>query len=362
MKDTVDPGNPALQREGRARQADVAGGRRDRASGARACRGRPARTTTTRWPATPATPRGPRAAAAATCRSRPTGRPSATTTRAARRATSRPTIRRSRATTCSSSGMHGTVKGNSIAPVRSSSALVLSLDQHQPRAHLHPAAADLRERLLQPGLRAALSAHRAQDRDQDLHRLPRLGRPTTTTRSWRSCCCSGPTSSTSSASTPGSARSGGVEAVRVTEWDEPQAVIGSYLQRYAYPDWYAAHLDARRASCEEAHEPSAGGRSRLPAAARRVSLRRRGRGRHARLRRRHIANKGVSERIITAPFSPLGQRHPHRARRNATCVALPTNQPIAPARNQGKLMREDNQEQPFTRSTTTPSSPMRRRA
>ena len=28
----------------------------------------------------------------------------------------------------------------------------------------------------QPGVRAALSAHRAQDRDQDLHRLPRLGR------------------------------------------------------------------------------------------------------------------------------------------------------------------------------------------
>ena len=33
---------------------------------------------------------------------------------------------------------------------------------------------------------------------------------------------------------------GGVEAVQVTEWDEPQAVIGSYLQRYAYPDWYKA--------------------------------------------------------------------------------------------------------------------------
>ncbi len=27
-----------------------------------------------------------------------------------------------------------------------------------------------------------------------------------------------------------------IEAVRVTEWDEPQAVIGSYLQKYAYPD------------------------------------------------------------------------------------------------------------------------------
>ena len=42
-----------------------------------------------------------------------------------------------------------------------------------------------------------------------------------------------------------------------------------------------------------------------------------------------IANKGVSQRIITAPFSPLGQ-DTHIASRNATCVALPTNQPIAP--------------------------------
>src|ERR1700730_4889921 len=34
---------------------------------------------------------------------------------------------------------------------------------------------------------------------------------------------------------------GAISAVTVTEWDEPQAVIGSYLHKYAYPDWYAAH-------------------------------------------------------------------------------------------------------------------------
>src|SRR3970282_467257 len=32
-----------------------------------------------------------------------------------------------------------------------------------------------------------------------------------------------------------------VVAVQVTEWDEPQAVIGSYLHRYAYPDWAKEH-------------------------------------------------------------------------------------------------------------------------
>jgi hypothetical protein len=59
-----------------------------------------------------------------------------------------------------------------------------------------------------------------------------------------------------------------------------------------------------------------------------------------------IANKGVSQRIVTAPFSPLGH-DTHVASPDATCVALPTNQAIAPTRNQGELMRKVNLEQPF---------------
>ena len=71
-----------------------------------------------------------------------------------------------------------------------------------------------------------------------------------------------------------------------------------------------------------------------------------------------IANKGFSQRIITAPFSPLGQ-DTHIASQNATCVALPTNQPINPLRNigihqtldpshdYGAVMRGDNEEQPM---------------
>jgi len=35
----------------------------------------------------------------------------------------------------------------------------------------------------------------------------------------------------------------GFEAVRVTEWDEPQAVLGSYLHRYAYPDYWRMHVE-----------------------------------------------------------------------------------------------------------------------
>ena len=37
-----------------------------------------------------------------------------------------------------------------------------------------------------------------------------------------------------------------------------------------------------------------------------------------------IGNKGVSERLITAPFSPLGQ-NTRIASRDASCVSLPTN-------------------------------------
>ncbi len=46
------------------------------------------------------------------------------------------------------------------------------VDQHQPRAHLRAAAAGLGGGLFEPGLLAALPAHRAAHRNQDLHRLP----------------------------------------------------------------------------------------------------------------------------------------------------------------------------------------------
>ena len=45
-------------------------------------------------------------------------------------------------------GRHGPVKGGRIAPVRSSSALVLSSTNTNRETHLHPAAADRRQRLL----------------------------------------------------------------------------------------------------------------------------------------------------------------------------------------------------------------------
>ena len=137
---------------------------------------------------------------------------------------------------------------------------------------------------------------------------------------------------------------GAVEAVRVTEWDEPQAVIGSYLQRYAYPDYYQQHLDQRR-QLQVAHSHNTGqvgclqlrGEYLFSAA---------GKDGFRVFDVASIDNKGFSQRIISAPFSPLGQ-DAQLATSNASCMALPTTQPVAPQRNQGELMRIDNKEQPF---------------
>src|SRR5262245_54564505 len=134
-----------------------------------------------------------------------------------------------------------------------------------------------------------------------------------------------------------------VEAVQVTEWEEPQAVIGSYLHRFAYPDWFAAH-EKRGRALTEAHQRRTGGRAGC------VQLRgeylhvAEGAGGYRVYDVASIANKGVSQRIISAPFSPQGH-NTQVATPEATCVALPTNQPIAPVKNASEQMRSENEEQ-----------------
>ena len=136
-----------------------------------------------------------------------------------------------------------------------------------------------------------------------------------------------------------------VEAVQVTEWEEPQAVIGSYLHRYAYPDWYARH-EQRGRRLPEAHDHTARGPANCVFMRGEYLYAAEGAGGFRVYDVSSIANKGISQRIISAPFSPLGH-DTHVGSKNATCVALPTNQSIAPTRNVGDLMRITNQEQPF---------------
>nr|WP_235506749.1 hypothetical protein [Altererythrobacter sp. Root672] len=160
---------------------------------------------------------------------------------------------------------------------------------------------------------------------------------------------------------------GGFEAVRVTEWDEPQAVIGSYLQRYAYPDYWRLHVeqnnrelknwtrgktfDANLSGETQAFEEFANVHEKTSDRVGCLQLRgeymyvAEGKGGFRVYDVASIANKGFSERILTAPFSALGQ-DTHVDTRNATCMALPTNQPIAPTRSTAEL-RALNQEQAF---------------
>ncbi len=145
---------------------------------------------------------------------------------------------------------------------------------------------------------------------------------------------------------------GGVEAINVTEWDEPQAVYGSFLHRYAYPDHYARHVANGREirwlgeAGGYVSTFQSGGTTRCVQLRGEYLLAAEGTKGTIAYDVASIANKGVSDRILTGPVSPLGQSLRIRSK-DATCVALPTNQPIQPQRNQGDLMRVENEEQPF---------------
>ncbi len=131
----------------------------------------------------------------------------------------------------------------------------------------------------------------------------------------------------------------GLEGIVVTEQTEPQAVIGSSLHEIAYPENFHKHVHEHHRELEHAHEhPGRDIIETLSPLYRKpeiLSLQHRGEYLYAAcgeggLRVFDIAfidHKGFSERITTAPVSPLGQRFYVRTR-YATSVAAPTT--IAP--------------------------------
>ena len=155
---------------------------------------------------------------------------------------------------------------------------------------------------------------------------------------------------------------GEVSAVTVTEWEEPQAVIGSYLHRYAYPDMLSQRTSAAAAGCRSAARHGAGRVGCLQLRGEYLYVAE-GAGGMRVYDVAGVANKGISQRIITAPLLAAWATTRASPADNATCVALPTNQPIAPDRERratrcGRATRSSRS----TRSTTTPTSPMPRRA
>jgi hypothetical protein len=130
----------------------------------------------------------------------------------------------------------------------------------------------------------------------------------------------------------------GYEAVAVTEHDEPPAVIGSDLQRLAYPDNYKKHL-SNHSELKEAYGHA--GSEVLDVQARGeylyAAMGKRG------LRVHDIANiddKDISQRTITAPVSPLGQRF-YVPTKYAAAIATPTTLAVDPLRTH----RPENEEQ-----------------
>jgi hypothetical protein len=241
-------------------------------------------------------------------------------------------------------GKHGPVKGGKIAPVRSSSALILSstnINREKIYIQQPPiAASGFSSQAFAPHYphterktetKTCTDCHVSQRNDNNAIMAQLLLHGTNFVNFVGYNAWVG--------------EEGRVTAVQVTEWDEPQAVIGSYLHKYAYPDWFADHQKRdQRLPVVAPHD------TRGPAACLQM------RGEYMYVAEgpggfrvydiASVGNKGYSQKVVTAPFSPLGH-DTAVASTNATCMALPTNQSIAPLRNQGDLMRIENQEQPF---------------
>ena len=131
---------------------------------------------------------------------------------------------------------------------------------------------------------------------------------------------------------------GGYEAVTVAEHDEPPAIIGSDFQKIAYPDDYARHQAAHQ-ELKEAHQR--GGSEILDVQARGEYL-------YAAMGKSglriydiaNIDNKDISQRMVTAPVSPLGQKF-YLPTKYAMAVATPTTLAVDPLRSHLK----ENEEQ-----------------
>ncbi|HKV03547.1 MAG TPA: hypothetical protein VJO53_00420 [Candidatus Acidoferrales bacterium] len=131
----------------------------------------------------------------------------------------------------------------------------------------------------------------------------------------------------------------GFDAVAVAEHDEPPAVIGSYLHRVAYPDNYREHLRRGRELQEAYHHAGNVLDAQLRGEYLYAAL---GKGGFRAYDAANIDNKGFSERMVTAPVSPLGQRL-YVPTKYATAVASPSTLAIDPARTR----RPENEEGPI---------------
>lgn len=239
-------------------------------------------------------------------------------------------------------GINGTTKGHRIAPVRSSSALVIS-STNQQRQRIY---------IQQPPISAPGFSSQAFN-----PHVPHTVRATETqscgschitdandNNAWMAQLLLQGTNFVNFIGRYAWVATGkeGFEAVAVTEWDEPQAVIGSSLQKIVYPDDYAKHVASEKELTTAHHHHADDARA--------IQLRgeyafvANGEGGFEVFDVANIDNKDFSERITSAPVSPFGQRT-YVKTKYAAALALPTTMPVDPTRTTGQ--KAENEEQPL---------------
>ncbi len=238
---------------------------------------------------------------------------------------------------CLMLGINGTVKGNKISPIRSASAPIATAENGNRAivTHQQPtvSASGHSGHAFSPYIPHTVSAEHGQQ--------------------CTSCHVSEADDNNSSLATRfnlgvhasdfvgayvhlGTSKS--VTAVRVTDGWEPQPVIGSDFHAMTFPKEHAAHVAAgSRLTETHTHDTpavfvQARGEYLFTAA---------GKGGFRVLDIANIANKDVAQRIISAPFSPIGH-DAHVATRDAAAVLLPTTVPMDPVRK----VDPANEEQP----------------
>jgi hypothetical protein len=135
----------------------------------------------------------------------------------------------------------------------------------------------------------------------------------------------------------------GFDAVAWTEQEEPQAPLGSHLQSMAYPDNYRRHVEENHGRLtESAHHDGEDIRDLVLRGEYLYTAN--GPGGFEVFDVANVDNKGFSERITSAPFSPLGQRLWVHTK-YATSITLPSTQGIDPLRTHDPA----NEEQPINK-------------
>ena len=203
-------------------------------------------------------------------------------------------------------GVDGTVTGHRIAPARSACAVLVS-SQNANRDWLYYQQQTISAEGFSGQAFSTFVPHTVRAKEtKQLHRLPRLRRQ-------RQQRLDGP------AAAPGHElhelhgplrlrghRQRRFEAVAVAEHDEPEAIFGSDLQRIAYPDNYKKFVARHRELSKPS--PNIAGNVLDIQARGEYAYAANGPGGFRVYDIANIDNKGFSERIVTAPVSPLGQR------------------------------------------------------